>query len=163
MKNLLKVSNYQTFAAFDYTSAPVAPVYPLGSIVICAGEIGVVIQQHKSGDVRLDSIGNQWEGDMRPATMAEVKAMRPALLPFIAGRNMTDREYADVLLLHGIQCSYILGGVHITDGKGWGNVFRTFAEAAIFVLRPNFSGRNDIGGRFPKLIFPTRTEVETAY
>jgi hypothetical protein len=151
MQNIIKVSNWQTFAAFEYESSPVAPVFPLGSVVVFGGRCGIVIQQHEGGDVRLDTDGNQWEGDLRPATLKEIERMRPALLPFIAGRNMTDRELADVLLLHGLQCSYISGGVHVSDGKGWGEVFRTFAEAAIFVLRPNFSGRNDIGGKSPQL------------
>lgn len=55
--------------------------FKLGDVVINKeNEIGVVIQIHGDGDLRTDMFGNEWEGNLRMATNAEIEKYRPNIL-----------------------------------------------------------------------------------
>ena len=149
----IKVTDSKVFAAFDYESDKGVNSYKLGSIVVDEeGAIGVVIQLHGFGELRVDSNGNQDEDKIRPATLSEIQTLRPRLIPFLKSRKPSNARILKLLNEESFFWTYIAGGVHVTHPKGatgkpWGEVFPSIEEAAKFIFRPNFSQRN--GHNFP--------------
>ena len=78
------IVDYRNYALFNYEQAKEdkKDLFILGSVVIDinSSEIGVIIQRHGEGEYRTDKFGNCWEGNLRLATIEEIKTYRPKLI-----------------------------------------------------------------------------------
>ena len=84
----MKLKDYSKFAMCEYNQQDEPNKFSLGDVVTKESdddiEVGVVIQIHDRGDLRVDMFGNEWDGNLRLSTMEEIKKYRPVFLKHLA-------------------------------------------------------------------------------